>query len=97
MEHLSYEESLFSLTKTRLQGDLRAAFQDLKETYKKAGERPLTRAWNDRTFKLKEGRLRLDIRKKCFIMRVVRCWNRLPREDEDAPSTECSRSGWMGL
>jgi len=35
---------------------------------------------------IKEGRFRLDIRKKFFPMRVVKPWLRLPREAVAAPS-----------
>ncbi|KFV16789.1 hypothetical protein N340_01357, partial [Tauraco erythrolophus] len=38
--------------------------------------------------KPKEGRFRLDLRKKFFTMRVVKHWNRLPRVVVDAPSLE---------
>ena len=43
-------------------------------------------------FPLEKGRFRLHIRKKFFTVRVVRHWNRLPREVVDAPSTEAFRA-----
>ena len=40
------------------------------------------------SFKLREGRFRLDLRKKFFPVRVMRPWHRLPREAVAAPSLE---------
>ncbi|PKU39551.1 reverse hypothetical protein [Limosa lapponica baueri] len=68
--------------------------QYLKGAYRRDGEGLFIRECSDRTrgngFKLKEGRFRLDIRKKFITVSVVRRCNKLPREVEvvDIPSRE---------
>ena len=66
------------------------AFQYLKRSYRKEGDRLFSKVWGDRTrgkgFKLKECRFRLDIRKKSSTVKVVSHWHKLPREVLDAPT-----------
>ena len=82
MEHFPQQDRLrelevFCLEKRRLQGDLRAAFQYLKGSYRKEGDR-FSRVCGDRTVEVR----------KSFTVRVVRHWHRLYRDVVDAPSLE---------
>ncbi|PKU41250.1 hypothetical protein llap_8439 [Limosa lapponica baueri] len=102
-EHLFYEDrlrELGSFSVEKVQGDHIAAFQSLKEAYRKDGDKPFSRASSDRTwcngFKLQKGRFRPDVRKKFFTMRVVRHWRRLPRKVVDAPSLETFKGSLDG-
>ncbi|KAJ7415404.1 hypothetical protein WISP_78383 [Willisornis vidua] len=89
LEHLfnMKELGLFSLEKRKLWTDPRALSKH-KGDYKRDREGLFTRPYNGRTrgdgCKLKKGRIKLDIRKKFFIVRVARSWNRLPGEVVDA-------------
>ena len=68
------------------------AFQCLKGSNRKEGDRPFSRACGDRTrgngFKLKEGRFFQHIRKRSIKVRVMRHWNRLPGVLVDGLSLE---------
>lgn len=93
MEHHFYEERMRKLGKGRLWGGpnwgLPVPKGTLQEWWRETGV-----TWQG-GFKLKDSRFSWDIRRKFITKRMVRHWQRLPREIVSASLTKF-RAGWRG-
>ena len=94
LEGMSYKGHLRTLglsflEKRRLRGDLIALYSFLRNGSGERGSDLFSLISSDRmhrnSSKLNQGRFRLDFRKHFFTEKMVKHWNRLPREVIDAP------------